>query len=672
MRAISTSTSLGHIFERSISDIEDLKSLDEADGGRRAEEGIYYTPGTITAEIVTEALGSWVDRKRRELGEADLPEPYSERGTEDGQKRLEFLTKYQAALRTIRVLDPACGSGAFLVEAFNFLRRENARVNIAIAELRQEPITGSTDYDIQDRILSQNLFGVDKNAESVEITKLALWLRTAGARRPLTTLDQSIQIGNSIISNSEIDPLAFDWERRFGDTRFDVVIGNPPWGAALSAEEKAALKQAFPIIDSSTPNSFAYFIGLAFSFSPSDISLVLPDSLLTKDFRRTRELLMPRLKEVHWLQNTMMPEDVRPFPDVEHDVIVLHCGPDVLDQVQYALHRYCPDSGLVEVSPLNVTPKERIVRPEYENVINLLLTEEDIEIRNHLAQMPLLGSVVEAHEGIHTGNARAELFTKSPTRGDERPLFYGSGKGGDHIEDYFAHRAGWYVDYRPEAVDREAGKYASLREERLFTRPKVYATRTGNPFFAFYDTDSYASNNFFSLQYKEDLQNTRERLSLLLLILNSRFSQYMIRRHIAPRIGSPFIETKIIHLLKLPFPSPSSAQVAEMDDIACVISSLKAERFDLTQKANTAVSALAPNCPPLDYLLLSNAEILKRTRLGIRKTVELLPLLDTMRTSYAELTARINRTITTADQTVYNLYGLTNEQAAWVDAIARI
>ena len=87
--------------------------------------------------------------------------------------------------------------------------------------------------ELDKTILSNNLFGVDLSPESVEITKLSLWLKTATQGKTLTYLDDNIKIGNSIINDAKITDLPFIWESEFpqifAEGGFDVVIGNPPY-----------------------------------------------------------------------------------------------------------------------------------------------------------------------------------------------------------------------------------------------------------------------------------------------------------------------------------------------------------------------------------------------------------------------------------------------------------
>jgi hypothetical protein len=133
------------------------------------------------------------------------------------------------------VVDPACGSGVFLVAAFDYLKAEYERVNKKLAELRRDE-TGIVDIeDVDSDILSSNLYGVDVNDESVEITKLSLWLKTARVGKELDSLDHTIRVGDSLIEDSNFAYLrhGFNWKDAFPEITkaggFDVVLGNPPY-----------------------------------------------------------------------------------------------------------------------------------------------------------------------------------------------------------------------------------------------------------------------------------------------------------------------------------------------------------------------------------------------------------------------------------------------------------
>jgi len=130
----------------------------------------------------------------------------------------------------VRILDPACGSGAFLIEAFDQLHEVYQEAADRLYELR-----GSRSLFDPDRtILEKNLYGVDLNEEAIQICRLSIWIKTAQRGKRLTDLDRTIRIGNSLVNDPDLDPRnAFDWKSAFpevfADGGFDVVVGNPPY-----------------------------------------------------------------------------------------------------------------------------------------------------------------------------------------------------------------------------------------------------------------------------------------------------------------------------------------------------------------------------------------------------------------------------------------------------------
>ncbi len=234
---------LGHIFEQSIADIEELKADVQSEAydpqkSRRKKDGIYYTPSYITKYIVENSLGKYLEDIRKELGEDDLPD-LDEAATAQVEGRYikklrHFYQNYEERLKQVNVLDPACGSGAFLNQAFDFLLEEYRWIHNKLAELGEGQISIFDSEAYQRSVLQNNLYGVDLNEESVEITKLSLWLKTADSRNALPYLDDNIKCGNSLIDDPEVaGDKAFNWYEEFsgimGEGGFDVVIGNPPY-----------------------------------------------------------------------------------------------------------------------------------------------------------------------------------------------------------------------------------------------------------------------------------------------------------------------------------------------------------------------------------------------------------------------------------------------------------
>lgn len=265
---------LGRIFEQSITELEIMEA--EAEGresintlSKRKRDGVYYTPEWVVESIIDEVIGEKFLELRKETGlNEEISEndalyyrtgaPTIDGSTQEGDytpgrkgqitKYVNALRAYENELQELKIVDPSCGSGAFLIKALEKLMNERKWISDERAR-----ITGTGDLFDQDTmiksLLSSNIYGVDINSESVEIARLALWLHTALPGKPLSTLDDNILCGNSLVGNDfyshhqnksfddeKIEQInAFDWEKAFPDVfkrhngGFDCVIGNPPY-----------------------------------------------------------------------------------------------------------------------------------------------------------------------------------------------------------------------------------------------------------------------------------------------------------------------------------------------------------------------------------------------------------------------------------------------------------
>jgi type I restriction-modification system DNA methylase subunit len=295
---------LGHIFEQSIADLPEI--LDEIQKktplelteptpetttvAKRKKDGIFYTPEYITQYMVKEAVGGWLEDRKKEILESlhitELPEPeFADYATIKvvNEKveanhtillNLTFWQAYEQKLASIKVVDPACGSGAFLNAVFDFLYNEWAKVlkpelkklttplnkqmleNSTVNEPLAFTYGGDEEWRIKKNIILHNIFGVDLNGESVEITKLSLWLKTANKTNSLAALYDNIKQGNSLIDDTTVaGDDAFNWHHAFADIMqaggFDVVVGNPPYVPTelIGDNEKLFYKNEFPFLD---------------------------------------------------------------------------------------------------------------------------------------------------------------------------------------------------------------------------------------------------------------------------------------------------------------------------------------------------------------------------------------------------------------------------------------
>ncbi|MBB1074167.1 N-6 DNA methylase [Rhodoferax sp. 4810] len=301
-------TVLGRIFEQSISDLEHIASLGDistfaltaqtsAPGskksvdGKRKRDGVVYTPDHITRFIVEQAVTPTLLERFFKLHDCYFVDSCW-RKPDKGWRQIspksvadqditeyQFWLAWQGELTRFRVCDPACGSGAFLVAAFDVLKEAYTQLHLKLRELAPEELLT---IDISHEILTNNLFGVDINAESIEITKLSLWLKTAEQGKQLDGLEANFYQGNSLLTDPALDPLAFDWRARFAEvfttssiavspyvTRagagFDVILGNPPYVRQELFSDLKPYLQAHYAVFHGGADLFSYFFELGLS-----------------------------------------------------------------------------------------------------------------------------------------------------------------------------------------------------------------------------------------------------------------------------------------------------------------------------------------------------------------------------------------------------------------------
>ncbi|GGM62098.1 type II restriction/modification system DNA methylase subunit YeeA [Halarchaeum rubridurum] len=183
------------------------------DAGERKATGSYYTPEYVVEYIVDETLGPLVDDIREDLLAQD---PFEQAG--GGQFAAEFAER----VFQLKVLDPAMGSGHFLVNAVDYLAREiidaqERQDQQAAASGEEARISDPTteEGELRDinwarrKVAQRCLYGVDLNPLATELAKVSLWLRTLAAEQPLAFLDHHLKTGNSLVG-SDIEAVLGD------------------------------------------------------------------------------------------------------------------------------------------------------------------------------------------------------------------------------------------------------------------------------------------------------------------------------------------------------------------------------------------------------------------------------------------------------------------------------
>jgi hypothetical protein len=267
---------LGHIFENSIGDLEDLR---EGSKGRRKKDGIFYTPNYITEYICKNTIIPYLSKSGTKTEVKDLIREYW--GSE--------IHQLDEKVKKIKIVDPACGSGAFLNKAADILLEIHEEIH---KRLYKDDPTFKRFYDTvkeRRRILKNNIYGVDLNEESVEITKLGMFLKVAQKDVKLPDLDKNIKCGNSLIDDSDYaGEKAFNWEKEFPeifeDGGFDIVIGNPPYinvrSFGANSLELEYIKNHYSKVWMDKSDILFYFISKAIEISKHYVTFIVSNAFL--------------------------------------------------------------------------------------------------------------------------------------------------------------------------------------------------------------------------------------------------------------------------------------------------------------------------------------------------------------------------------------------------------
>lgn len=278
---------LGHIFENSVSDLEQLRAEIVSDPTRlrlswRNQEGIFYTPEWVTSYIVAHAAGRYLD---------DHPEVGPD----------------------FKVLDPACGSGAFLTQLIPILRSHLDQVAPEeaqkVREARKEYGEALSLFRDPSRLepealyaaIQRSVFGVDRSRESIEITRLSFWLQTVVHGHPLPRLDENIRNGNSLVRDAGAAPDAFPWREAFpalAEDGANAVVGNPPW-VTTRVEYADALEDCYRLAEGQYDLAWVFLEASLERLKPGGVlGFIVPDSIL---FNEETEAVRRMLAEEHTL-----------------------------------------------------------------------------------------------------------------------------------------------------------------------------------------------------------------------------------------------------------------------------------------------------------------------------------------------------------------------------------
>lgn len=510
------------------------------DARKRKEHGIYYTPDFIVDYIVKHALKPILD---------------------------QCVTIED--LKQIKVLDPACGSGSFLIKALEVIYEKylefGSRRNVF------------TKYDI----LLNNIYGVDLDPQAVEITRLNLLISALDQRMLLPGLEDHIKNGNSLISGSDEklekyfskdfrDKKPFNWKEEFPEVfkqgGFDVVVGNPPWGANID-DDLEYFSSKYPASTKGHKDTYKLFIdmGVSLLHTGGSLGFIVPNTFLYQ----------PRF------------EDVKKLVNRYHNLVV-NLGEKIFTNVELPscilILKKIEGTQII----IDIAKCDRSLLPDRLSQVNLKEQKGSEKIRAvilkntglTLDQVLILKDAGVKHQRIGVGknekgktDLRKRLYYEGQLRASsDHPLFVGS-----DINRYVIYKQPSFFlrgDYKEYLHDKEIVYFDS---EMMNEKDKIVWRQTADKIRAMIIGEDWIAN---TLQLGVVRKEYKDKLTpfYVLGIMNSAYIDYLYRQNVL-ETGKVFPQVKLKYLRNLPFVIGNGKQLE-------VISNHAKKLIDLSMQLN--------------------------------------------------------------------------------------
>ncbi len=646
---------LGHIFENSLSEIEEvtqqITSGNAPTTSKRKQDGVFYTPQYITKYIVENTVGRLCAEKKQELGIREEEYFSDQRRQLQTKKRLlDQLQHYREWLLGITILDPACGSGAFLNAALRFLMDEHRLID----EMETKVSGYSIKFqDVENSILENNLYGVDINEESVEIAQLALWLRTAKPHRKLNTLNQNIKCGNSLISDPAVaGPKAFNWQEQFPQVfergGFDVVIGNPPYVniANIQNEQERKYYQNNYSTVKNKCDLYSIFTEKAKSLLVENglLGFIFPNSWMgTESFSKFRDFL---LKNVRVYQLVELP------PGVFEDAIVT----TVLCFYQNAMPKVSNNIDVYSCIDKQFVKKDFVL--SYKQILKNPNSSFAFEKTISLEKVPckMLSEIASFSLGIKTSDDARFVF-KNPI--DETCYKFIRGRNITRWSHPYNNEWIWY---QPTLICEKPGGRPRVLDNFLVDR-KIVIQDIATQITATIDSEKYLCNDTINIIYSLKSEYSFE---YILCILNSKLVNVWFKKLFPAGLH---IKTNQLEQIPIPTVDIESQQpfITLADTMLTLNKQLQQKRARFLRRFSenfegVKITTALQTFDKMEFKVFM-AELKKqKIKLSLAEQDDWEDYFNEYAEACREISIKINTTDDEINRRVGQLYGLTDEE----------
>ena len=575
---------LGQVYEQFLGKVIRLTpghqaKLEEKPEVRKAG-GVYYTPTYIVDYIVKNTVGKLLNANGQPLSvipaKAGIHAEKLDPRFHEDNKPIKMMTPKEVS--KLRILDPACGSGSFLLGAYQYLLDWHR--DWYVNDSKEKWATGKNPalYQTQGgdwhlttaekkRILLNNIYGVDIDSQAVEVTKLSLLLKVLEGEnnqtiekqlkfyheRALPDLGDNIKCGNSLIGPDFYNQQTmlddeeryrinvFDWEKEFPEIMksggFDAVIGNPPYGWVTSDTLKEYFESNYETTEGRF-DTFELFIeqGIHLCRNRGMLGYIVPSPLLSNVFARELRKYIHKNSSIKEIVNFGM--DVFVMPTIHTCIIILSRQPAGKEGVKVR-------KQVTAIEQLQGNHDYIISQSELGSNENFAFDIFIDPATNALIEKlkkgsQLLGDICHIRQCIKTGNDEiyVKSFSSSPSN-PWKPTLRGRsiGRFSILVEDEYLKYGDWLA--------------RNWKNISFYETPKIAVRETGNRIIASLDLENrYFLSSLYAVYPKQ--VNDSHFLLYILGVLNSELATFIAKKIALDLTKGAFTKFRTNQLARLP------------------------------------------------------------------------------------------------------------------------
>ena len=516
--------------------------------------GVFYTPQYIVDYIVQNTVGEKIKGKTPE------------------------------EIAKIKICDPACGSGSFLVGAYQYLlnchldyytqTEKNIKTALKSGKIYESAFRSyKLTIEEKQHILTSSVFGVDIDGQAVEVTKLSLYLKLLENEgkeakgelfkhsdiKLLPSLEGNIKCGNSLIGTDFYSQLdleltnedrikvnCFDWEKEFADIfkagGFDVVIGNPPYVLIFDELIKKHMENDYTEFQRNNDLYVAFMVkGMRLLNEAGIFSLITPNTYLKGDyFKDIRQYFMGyRINEILDFGNKLIFKDATVFTAI--------CN----------VSKEKPKKQWILKSDID-TVKGKVNSDENVFVFTSNLVNK-LNVHKKFDDFFFVKDVGYNYWSIGRGKIRGDSVGSrvlySGTKNDNLDIPYYKGS---NIQKYMLTEPSQYLryNYNKYLKDNDIFRFTP---EFLEAKPKIIYRQTSSSLIATIDNDGYHNDKTVHIILPKEHIKGQIDLKCVLALFNSKLLNYFYQT-ITEETGRAFAQVKTVNVKNLPFVLPDETR----------------------------------------------------------------------------------------------------------------